>query len=259
MKNADILKTFLRSFLLQCVWNYERMQNVGFVYSILPSLRKIYSDPDKRKPIVREHLDFFNTHPYVVGVILGMVLMLEEKAVQNQNEADKEKTRKEISNVKINMACPVAALGDTFFWAGWRPLCCLLAMFPILAFDEKVSLTAAWIITAGFLVVYNALHLIIRYKCLQEAYTAGSKVVLFIQSLKAQKSIILVRILSLITVTVIALDYFLAHSYTAVEKLIFLALLFSGLLLYRRGISSTKIFYGFITITIIVSLIGIKP
>ncbi|MEN6298913.1 MAG: PTS system mannose/fructose/sorbose family transporter subunit IID, partial [Anaerolineaceae bacterium] len=39
--HADLMKSFWRYiWLFQCGWNYERMQSVGYCYSILPILKK---------------------------------------------------------------------------------------------------------------------------------------------------------------------------------------------------------------------------
>ena len=42
----DLTKVFLRSITMEHTWNYERMMNDGYMYSMLPALRKIY--PDKQ-------------------------------------------------------------------------------------------------------------------------------------------------------------------------------------------------------------------
>lgn len=41
--SPDIFKkTFWRSFPLQACFFYERMQNVGFAYQMIPALKKLY-------------------------------------------------------------------------------------------------------------------------------------------------------------------------------------------------------------------------
>jgi PTS system mannose-specific IID component len=35
------LRIYLRSFVLQASWNFEKLQNLGFYYMILPGLRSI--------------------------------------------------------------------------------------------------------------------------------------------------------------------------------------------------------------------------
>ena len=36
------LQAFLRSFFLQALWNFERMQNVGFAFSVEPLLKRAH-------------------------------------------------------------------------------------------------------------------------------------------------------------------------------------------------------------------------
>ena len=42
----DLTKVFLREITYEHTWNYERMGNVGFCFSMYPVLKKLY--PDKK-------------------------------------------------------------------------------------------------------------------------------------------------------------------------------------------------------------------
>ena len=59
---VELKKVFKRSFMYGSSWNYERMQNLGFLYTILPVLKKLYPDKDSASPAMKRHLEFFNTH-----------------------------------------------------------------------------------------------------------------------------------------------------------------------------------------------------
>lgn len=48
LEKKTINKVFWRSFMYGASWNYERMQNLGFLYTILPTLKKIYKDKKRR-------------------------------------------------------------------------------------------------------------------------------------------------------------------------------------------------------------------
>ena len=39
-----LLRVYFLSFLLQASWNFEKLQNLGFFYLVLPGLRSIYGD-----------------------------------------------------------------------------------------------------------------------------------------------------------------------------------------------------------------------
>ena len=43
LSKADRRSVMLRSQFLQGSWNYERMQNGGWAYSLIPALKKIVS------------------------------------------------------------------------------------------------------------------------------------------------------------------------------------------------------------------------
>ena len=64
LEKKTINKVFWRSFMYGASWNYERMQNLGFLYTILPTLKKIYKDKKEDMSVaMSRHLEFFNTHP----------------------------------------------------------------------------------------------------------------------------------------------------------------------------------------------------
>ncbi|MDR1400775.1 MAG: PTS system mannose/fructose/sorbose family transporter subunit IID [Endomicrobium sp.] len=40
---------FIKTFFIQALWNYERLQDVGFLFILKPFLCNIYSDESKKK------------------------------------------------------------------------------------------------------------------------------------------------------------------------------------------------------------------
>ncbi|MBI2361899.1 MAG: PTS system mannose/fructose/sorbose family transporter subunit IID, partial [Elusimicrobia bacterium] len=71
-----------RGLLLQAGWNFEGMQNLGFLYAIEPGLARIHHDPEERRRAMMRHLGFFNTQPYMAGFAVGACMALEEDAVR---------------------------------------------------------------------------------------------------------------------------------------------------------------------------------
>ena len=53
-----------RHQFLQGTWNFERMQNGGWAYSIIPAIKALYHDKDSQAAALKRHLEFYNTHPY---------------------------------------------------------------------------------------------------------------------------------------------------------------------------------------------------
>ena len=120
-------KVAARSQFLQGSWNYERMQNGGFAFSMIPAIKKLYKTDEERKAALKRHMEFFNTTPFMASPIFGVTLALEEERA-NGGDVDDEA----INGVKVGMMGPLAGVGDPVFWFTVRPilgaLCASLAM-----------------------------------------------------------------------------------------------------------------------------------
>lgn len=114
---GDRIKVWWRSTFLQGSWNYERMQNLGWAYALIPAIKKLYTSKEDRAAALKRHLEFFNTHPYVAAPIIGVTLALEE---ERANGAEIDDTA--IQGVKIGMMGPLAGVGDPVFWFTVRPI-----------------------------------------------------------------------------------------------------------------------------------------
>lgn len=117
LTQSDRRKVWWRSTFLQGSWNYERMQNLGWAYALIPAIKKLYKSQEDRSAALERHLEFFNTHPYVAAPILGVTLALEE---EKANGAEIDDTA--IQGVKIGMMGPLAGIGDPVFWFTVRPI-----------------------------------------------------------------------------------------------------------------------------------------
>ncbi len=117
LSKRDRWDVMWHSQLLQGSWNYERMQNGGWAYSMIPALRKLYPNKEDMAAALQRHLVFFNTHPYLASPIIGVTLALEEDKA-NGVEVDDEA----IQGVKVGMMGPLAGVGDPVFWYTVRPI-----------------------------------------------------------------------------------------------------------------------------------------
>ncbi|MBJ7618266.1 PTS system mannose/fructose/sorbose family transporter subunit IID [Weissella confusa] len=115
LTKKELRATWWRSFFLQGSWNYERMQNVGWAFAMIPAIKKLYSSKEDRAAALKRHLEFFNTHPYVASPILGVEMALEE---QRANGADIDDET--IQGVKVGMMGPLAGVGDPIWWGTVR-------------------------------------------------------------------------------------------------------------------------------------------
>ncbi len=117
LSQSDRRKVWWRLTFLQGSWNYERMQNLGWAYALMPAIKKLYTTKEDRAAALGRHLEFFNTHPYVAAPIMGVTMALEE---ERANGAEIDDTA--IQGVKIGMMGPLAGVGDPVFWYTVRPI-----------------------------------------------------------------------------------------------------------------------------------------
>ena len=106
-----------RSTFLQGSWNYERMQNGGFCYAMIPAIKALYKNKEDQVAALKRHLEFFNTHPYMASPIIGVTLAHEEDGAHGSNVDDQT-----INGVKVGMMGPLAGVGDPVFWFTLRPM-----------------------------------------------------------------------------------------------------------------------------------------
>jgi len=108
----DDFKQINRRSLLgfQLGWNYERMQGSGYLYTILPQLRKMYGDDTPElKEMMQTHAQFFNTSNFFNTMITGIDMAIEEK-----EGIDAQDT---VAGLKAGLMGPFAAIGDSIFGA----------------------------------------------------------------------------------------------------------------------------------------------
>lgn len=152
-------KLGFRSLLLQASFNYERMQACGWLYSILPALRKIHKNDNDFKRSLKDHMTFFNTHPFLVTFIMGIILAMEEK----------KEDRDAIQGIKVATMGPLGGIGDALFY---------LTLLPITA-SIGASLAVEGNIFGPiiFLILFNIIHFGVRFGLMHYGYKTGVKAI----------------------------------------------------------------------------------
>ena len=117
LTKADRKKVCFRHQFLQGSWNYERMQNGGWCFAMIPAIKKLYTSKDDQIAALKRHLEFYNTHPYVSAPVIGVTLALEEERANGAPIDDVA-----IQGVKVGMMGPLAGVGDPAFWFTLRPI-----------------------------------------------------------------------------------------------------------------------------------------
>ena len=153
-------------FTFQLGWNYERMQGSGYLYMLLPQLRKMYGDgTPELKEMMKLHTQFFNTSPFFHTIIAGFDLAMEEK--------DGVKSKDAVNGIKTGLMGPFAPLGDSIF--GSLVPAIMGSIAATMAIAGQPWGIFLWIAVA---VVYD----IFRWKQLEFAYKEGVNLITNMQS-----------------------------------------------------------------------------
>ena len=163
LSKSDRKKVWWRSQFLQGSWNYERMQNLGWAYSLIPAIKKLYTKKEDQAAALERHLEFFNTHPYVAAPIMGVTLALEEERA-NGIEIDDAA----IQGVKIGMMGPLAGIGDPVFWFTVRPI--------LGALGASLAASGNLVGPLLFFFGWNAIRMAFLWYTQEFGYKAGSEI-----------------------------------------------------------------------------------
>jgi len=117
ISKKDLLKVYIRTFFHQGSWNYERMQALGYCFDLIPIIKKLYTKKDDRIKALKRHLEYFNTHQFMIAPILGVNIAIEEK-LAGGGDIDNGS----VNAVKIGLMGPLAGVGDPIFLGTLRPL-----------------------------------------------------------------------------------------------------------------------------------------
>ena len=152
-----------RSTFLQGSWNYERMQNGGFVFAMIPAIKKLYSTKEEQSAALKRHLEFFNTHPYVASPVIGVTLALGEDRA-NGTEVDNAA----IQGVKVGMMGPLAGVGDPVFWFTVRPI--------LGALGASLAMSGNILGPILFFVLWNVIRWAFMWYTQEFGYKVGTKI-----------------------------------------------------------------------------------
>ncbi len=163
LTKKDRISVWLRSFFLQGSWNYERMQNGGWAFAMIPAIKRLYKTKEEQAAALKRHLEFFNTHPYVASPILGVTLVLEEERANGVEVDDAT-----IQGVKVGMMGPLAGIGDPVFWFTVRPILGALA--------ASLAMNGSIIGPIIFFFAWNIIRMAFMWYTQELGYKAGSRI-----------------------------------------------------------------------------------
>ena len=152
ISRADLKKLFWRSIPYEHSWNYERMGHIGFMWALMPILRKLYPQDADFKAALKRHMELYNVTPYISTLPMSIAAAMEEV-----NATDDSFDTSAISNVKLALMGPLSGVGTSLALQG-------SILGPIL-----------------FLLVFNVPHYIIRYLLTFVGYRFGSDMISKVQ------------------------------------------------------------------------------
>jgi len=139
---------YLRLLAIQGSWNYETLLGNGVGFCTEPALRLLPGGRggDAYRAALSRQSRYFNAHPYLAAVAVGALARVE---LDGQPPA-------RIERFRAALCGPLGSVGDRLVWAGWLPLCSLIALA---AFGLGAGPGAVVLL---FLGLYNAGHLALR-------------------------------------------------------------------------------------------------
>ena len=158
----DLKQIFIQNVLgLQLGWNYEKMQGLGYAYSVMPALKRLYKDdPKKMKQALNMEMGFFNTTPQMAHLIVGADVALQDQLGMN------DENEKAITGLKTGLMGPFAGVGDTIFVAIYNAIIYSITAYLALS-NQPIGLLIPVI---GCLVI-----LWVRWKLFQVGLSQGTR------------------------------------------------------------------------------------
>ncbi|GAC1517123.1 MAG: hypothetical protein NVS1B4_16140 [Gemmatimonadaceae bacterium] len=148
-----------RLFAIQGSWNYEHLLGNGIAFCVEPALQLLeggVGGPAYRAALARQ-ARYFNAHPYLAAVAVGALARVELDQLPPER----------IDRFRTALCGPLGSVGDRLVWAGWLPVCSLLALA---AFGLGASPLTVVLL---FLLPYNVGHVGLRFWGLRVGYARG--------------------------------------------------------------------------------------
>ena len=161
----DLRRMYWRSTFLLGSFNFERMQAMGFCYTLMPAIRKVYrGDKAAEAAALKRHLEFYNTQPWISSVVFGVTAAMEEQKAKGEDISEET-----ITSVKVGLMGPLAGVGDPIFWGTARPV--------LAALGASLALNGSIVGPLLFFIGINVLRVLTRWYGLKFGYERGTEMV----------------------------------------------------------------------------------
>lgn len=262
-ERKDMNTIFRRSFLMNGSMQAIKRQGMGFTYSLLPLLDRIYAeDNTARIEAIQRHDTYINTHASTGTFLLGLTYALEKGKAEGEDI-----TGEVITNIKTSLMGPLAGIGDSIFHVTLRVIGAGIGI----TFAQEGSILGALL----FLLIYGGAFVGIKYPLIVTGYTLGTKYLkdLFekglLNSISKSASVLGLSMVGCLAASLINVKLKLAINVggaevliqdmfdTFIPKILSFATLFIVYKLVKKKVSVVTIVFGMIVFGIIMAFFGI--
>lgn len=158
MATMKFVGAFLRSFWIQASWNLNRLQSTGWIVTIEPLLRLVPGGKHGRtyRDAMMRAGQYYNSHPFFANFAVGAVARAELKGVEPE----------QIERFRDAIKGPLGSVGDRLIWGGVLPVSSSLGLLTMIAVSPLAGVVV-------FLVLFNAVHVLIRAWGLRQGWRHG--------------------------------------------------------------------------------------
>ena len=156
--SQGLVRSWLRTMLIQASWNYERMIGVGIAFASEPILRKLPGGAGGeayRRALGRATAQF-NSHPYFSGAAVGAIARAEHQGLPSE----------QMARFRTALAGPLGSLGDKLVWAGSLPIASAIGLTLAVVASPVVAVVV-------FLVIHNTINVGLRVWALRAGWQGG--------------------------------------------------------------------------------------
>lgn len=165
----ELKKVFIRSIAYNSSFNYARQLNLGWAWSMMPVLRKLYSDDqDAMAAALKRHLVFNNITPFICTILMSITAALEEKNATTENF-----NAETINDVKVGLMGPLSAIGDSIFFGCIRVIGSSIG--------ASLALQGNILGPILYLLIFNVPNFAARYWLVFKGYELGSSFLTSVQ------------------------------------------------------------------------------
>lgn len=158
----ELNEVFVRSISYNGSFNYERQLNLGWAFSLMPVLRKLYGDDEQQmSEALQRHLEFNNITPFICTLLFGITIALEE---ENANDPDFDVNT--INAVKVGLMGPLSGIGDSIFFGTIRTIGAGIA--------TDLALKGSLLGPILYFLIFNIPNFMSRYFLMGYGYNLGT-------------------------------------------------------------------------------------